>query len=430
MMLRPAALLRSPLSVQARPDPAGLLLLLGVYVALLAGRFTLPVSGVLEDLDLRFVFVYGLALGVAAWSTTWRGTQQVAGSAGVGPGSRWFAAWCGLLALASFWASPGARVGSALVDVFFLLVFAVAAWTIASRLTSAQLTRVWLWLIVTAAVYLVLALYVGPGAQNRYSAPGGGPNVFVRVMIVGALAALCRYRTSGRMWWLAFIPFFAVGALLSGSRGGLLSAAIVFLLAGIPVFRSLGLRWAVLCLLTVPLTTVAVLEVLSRGTAVFQFLRDRYLTQTLTARYGSGRDTIAEQALAVFSRHPWLGAGLDGYYASQSVGPRFEYPHNLVLATLAETGLVGGTLLAAALIAFGVSASRARPVPDNALFFLIAGVYLFFASMFSGDYYDSRMMWFFLGLAAVEGRRHRRGTRRAPAAGGLAAPTNRLPPSA
>jgi len=25
--------------------------------------------------------------------------------------------------------------------------------------------------------------------------------------------------------------------------------------------------------------------------------------------------------------------------------------------------------------------------------------------MFSGDYYDSRMMWFFLGLAAIESRR-------------------------
>ena len=326
----------------------------------------------------------------------------------LGPGLAWFTAWCGLLALASFWSPPGARVAPALVDLVFLLVFTAAAWAIAGRLTSAQLNRVWVWLIVTALVFLVLALYVGPGDQNRYSAPGGGPNIFVRVMIVGALASLSRYRLTRRLWWLLFVPFFAVGALLSGSRGGLLSAAVVFLLAGVPVFRRLGLRWALLCLVAVPIASVAVLDVLSRGTAVVQLLRDRYLTQTLGAHYGSGRDTIAQQALALFLQHPWLGAGLDGYYASQLVGPRFEYPHNLVLATMAETGLAGAALLVAALLSLIISASRRWPISDNALFFLVAGVYLFFASMFSGDYYDSRMMWLFLGLAAVEGRRHRR----------------------
>ena len=100
-----------------------------------------------------------------------------------------------------------------------------------------------------------------------------------------------------------------------------------------------------------------------------------------------------------------IGSGLDGYYASQPAGSQFEYPHNLVLATLAETGVVGGILFVLAIGAFLVSALRSKPLHDNALFALITGSYLFFASMFSGDYYDSRLMWFFFALAAVEGRR-------------------------
>ena len=149
----------------ARPttDHMGLLLLFGTYVALIAGRFRL---GALPDLDLRFVFLYGLGLGLVVWRVGRAGLARRVPSIGLGPGLGWFTAWCGLLALSSFWSAPGARVGPALLDMFFLFVFAVIAMAIAARLSSDQISSVWLWVVVTATVFLGLALYIGPGAQG------------------------------------------------------------------------------------------------------------------------------------------------------------------------------------------------------------------------------------------------------------------------
>jgi O-antigen ligase len=76
-----------------------------------------------------------------------------------------------------------------------------------------------------------------------------------------------------------------------------------------------------------------------------------------------------------------------------------------VLATLAESGFLGGLLLMSAVISFLAAALKTRPLTKDALFALVIGIYLFFASMFSGDYYDSRMMWFFLCVAVIESRR-------------------------
>ena len=74
--------------------------------------------------------------------------------------------------------------------------------------------------------------------------------------------------------------------------------------------------------------------------------------------------------------HPVIGSGLDGYYASQLVKERFEYPHNLVLATLAESGLLGGLLLMSAVISFLAAALKTRPLTKDALFALVIGIYL------------------------------------------------------
>lgn len=62
-------------------------------------------------------------------------------------------------------------------------------------------------------------------------------------------------------------------------------------------------------------------------------------------------------------------------------------------------------LLLAAIWHFVSAAQEQKPMSTEALFPLLAGGFVLFAGMFSGDYYDSRMAWFFLGLAAVEGLR-------------------------
>ena len=103
----------------------------------------------------------------------------------------------------------------------------------------------------------------------------------------------------------------------------------------------------------------------------------------------------------------FAGAGLDGYYAEIGHGLTIEYPHNFFVASAAEGGLVGISLLLVATWHLVRAALHTKPMSTEGLFLLLAGGFVMFASMFSGDYYDSRMAWFFLGLAAVEGLRPR-----------------------
>jgi O-antigen ligase len=386
-------------------DGFGRLLLLACFLTLVAGRFTLSRLGDLPDLDLRFAFLYLLCIGLIIWFLGRHVTGVGVAKIDVGPGMAWFAAWCVLLAMSAFWSPPEARRVDSILNLFFLFVFTFVAMAVVRRLPIYQIDRLWVWLIVVAAVFLALAIYSGPGAQGRYAAPGGGPNVFVRYMVMGALAALCRYQTAHRTWVLLPVPFFAIGAILSGSRGGLLAALIVLILAGVPVFRRSGLKFVLVCSVAITMAAIGALMAVHRSTAIIRIIRERYVEQTLNQRYGSDRDRIAAEAWNLFVSHPVIGSGLDGYYASQRVGERFEYPHNLVLATLAESGLLGGLLLMSAVISFLAATLKTRPLTKDALFALVIGIYLFFASMFSGDYYDSRMMWFFLCIAVIQSRR-------------------------
>mgnify|MGYP001794075129 CR=1 FL=1 len=65
-------------------------------------------------------------------------------------------------------------------------------------------------MVRAALIYFVLAMAAAPGAQGRYAAPGGGPNVFVRVMVLGAggvwslsipVATLNSYGVSGTVYY-------------------------------------------------------------------------------------------------------------------------------------------------------------------------------------------------------------------------------------
>jgi len=135
------------------------------------------------------------------------------------------------------------------------------------------------------------------------------------------------------------------------------------------------------------------------------FLNERFIQQTLVQGYSSGRVSISEQVIGLFQEHIWFGVGLDGYYGLLGQYSGTEYPHNLFLASAAEGGLLGVTLVAVAVIALIRVALKRRPLSLNTLFAGLAGILLLVASQFSGNYYDSRMMWFFFVLAAVDNAR-------------------------
>lgn len=379
------------------------MILLFLFVSLLAGRFTLArLSDTAAGFDLRYGFVLVAALLAGIW---WAGAKKHLPKSVPMVGIVAFAMWCGWMVISATWAPRQSRTTETIVDFCFLFALLAITWFLMAHLPAESLERVWTWLIVTGVVYFVLAMAAGPGDQGRYSAPGGGPNTFVRIMVVAAIAALYLAIVKRLTWVLWLIPLFAVGAASSGSRGGLVSGAVVMLLFIIPVVRRLGVAKTI-GMLGLAGIGVAIASRWNNGYLV-TFVQERFIEQTLIEGYSSGRDTVVTDAWTMFLDHPILGVGLDGYYALQSgLWSQFEHPHNLVLATLAETGIVGGILLVTLLLQL-LGAAAGQNISTNTLFALITGVYFFGTAMFSGDYYDSRFIWFFLGLAAISAMRRK-----------------------
>jgi len=110
------------------------------------------------------------------------------------------------------------------------------------------------------------------------------------------------------------------------------------------------------------------------GTATMAFLNERFIQQTLVQGYSSGRVSISEQVIGLFQEHIWFGVGLDGYYGLLGQYSGTEYPHNLFLASAAEGGLLGVTLVAVAVIALIRVALKRRPLSLNTLFAGLAGI--------------------------------------------------------
>jgi O-antigen ligase len=70
------------------------------------------------------------------------------------------------------------------------------------------------------------------------------------------------------------------------------------------------------------------------------------------------RLTVARDSLLIFRDHHWVGTGLGSFevafppYQSFSTDEIWDHAHNDYAEALAETGLVGGLLIAAALVIF------------------------------------------------------------------------------
>jgi O-antigen ligase len=381
-------------------DRYGRLVLLAVFVVMLGGRFTLDRLGDFPSWDLRWaaLIVVGLLYLIGATSNRSRADDSRTGSTFV-----LFLAWAGWMIATAGWAPRDARYSAVALDFALLIAFVWIGWGVAARVSRRVLISVWWWLYIAGWVYLAGALAAGPGVQGRYAAFGGGPNVFVRVEVLAFLAALVLAATLGKRWVLVGLPAFLVGAVLSGSRGGLLAMAVMLLVGAVPLGRRLGRR-------TMGILAVGAVPLLA-GIAYFHdpawvaFARERYLEQTVAQGYDSGRSSLVQRALELFDDHLWFGTGLDGFFALQGVQTAAEYPHNLVVATAAEGGLIGLGLLVAAVGAGAVALYRARPLDSISLGFALGALFVLVASQFSGDYYDSRFLWFLLGLAVIAARK-------------------------
>jgi O-antigen ligase len=377
---------------------AALLPVLVVLLVVLAGRYSLDRAGIggitLPDLRIAGLLA-AIALAVlAARRRAAAGQRQREG---------WLIAaglFFGYQIASGLWAPSGARVSETTVDVALLGVLTVTYY-LCARADPARVARWTFGFFLAAALLLAAgALAVsGPGAQGRYAAFGGGPNIFVRVELLGVIAAIALYRFTGRLAILLAVPPLTGMAVLSGSRGGLLAGLAVGVIALVGTRVRLPARPSAVVLGgSAALVAAAAAFAPARIT---EAVRVRLVEQTFEQGYASGRTQIWGAAGDLAGTHPLFGAGLDGFYGL--IGRRYgiQYPHNYLIAVAAEGGLIGLALLVTAVGLWIGTVRRSRALRTETLLAVTAAGFVALDAMFSGDNYDARVAWIFAALAAA-----------------------------
>ncbi|WP_430789338.1 O-antigen ligase family protein [Actinoplanes sp. G11-F43] len=370
------------------------------FLTALAGRFTLTRVGLDVPIlnDVRVPLYLGLLLCLMLESHR-IGPRRAAGAYCVLPVLGLFA----YQILSSTWAPAHAVTGPMAGDIA-ATAFLVFVYYVLAKWDRDHVTRVTLYCFQAAAWVYFLAASTGRGHApgGRWAALGGGPNVFVRVMILGVITSLYLYVRSGdRLRWLVGIPAFMFGAIASGSRGGMAALAITVGVALLairprPRWNRLAKPGALLLVLSAMVTVTA-------GRLIADFVQSRFVEATVGQGYTSDRDVLFAWALRLFWQHPLIGTGINGFHAIADLGEGERYVHNLPLSVAAEGGFVGLAFLGLAWFTIWHAYIRA-PRAERSLEARTAaycGIFIGATCLFSGDYFDARLMWILLILAAV-----------------------------
>jgi len=118
------------------------------------------------------------------------------------------------------------------------------------------------------------------------------------------------------------------------------------------------------------------------------------------------RNDLMALGVKMFSEHPFMGVGIQGFRFLSPNPLTYNYPHNLILELGSELGLLAAiAFLAIAGCAFREiwkqlrNRSPSRNSPVLTVFLLL--VFVFLDAMVSGDINDLRFMWFVFGLPYV-----------------------------
>ncbi|MCO7193204.1 O-antigen ligase [Pseudonocardia sp. McavD-2-B] len=396
---------RPPFLPPARPGPGAgtsVVLLLGLFVFALMGRFTLDRLGFADeaDLDLRLVG----APVVAAAVLLWRYRPGVPGRSGGWPRPATaslvlFTA----LALTAFWAPYGARVGDRLTDLLGLVLLVVCVTVVAVDDPVRARRTILVALLLAGVVYAGAGLLSGDtNVQGRTVAFGGGPNVFIRVVGLGLVATVTLAVSTRRRVLLLPVPLLVTAAVLSGSRGGLAAIAVAGAAAVVLSRRHLSVRGVLTVLAAVPLLGAALLAVADPATV--EVLRRRFVEDLFVTDQFSGRPELFAQTLDLFLTHPLVGGGLDAYFVAFGRSEDLSYPHNLVLEVAATGGVIALGLLAGVAVSVVRAWRRIGALSADQVGLLCAAVLVAAASMTSGDLYDTRFLWIFALLAVLPDR--------------------------
>ena len=276
-------------------------------------------------------------------------------------------------------------------------------------------------LIVALAVFaswigLETALaYVGGSGTGFVTALGGSGNYLGigRTLGIGMVSLLVGglFLFEGRLWPALAIGMAAALAgllLVVGGRGPFLasvaSVAVLFAMMGrLSASRGLVLPRRVAWLGAIAAVGVAVTAaVVARAGLTTTLVRLQLLFSGSLGASAGARVTWMREALDGWVDAPVVGHGLGSWPVLLDMKDARGYPHNLLLETGFEGGLVGVALLAA-LCALALRTSmRAGPLrTPTRVFALLLFVNTLLNAMVSGDVSDNRVVFVAVGLLAA-----------------------------
>lgn len=254
--------------------------------------------------------------------------------------------------------------------------------------------------LASGGLLLAINSFAGLGGENRMVTPSGlttelGGACAVSIVVIWAMLF-------PRMRFLARLPFYpalavlAIGLIGSGGRFANVGTVVCIIL-GTLICRKLFID-----LLAAGGLTVVALSMVWIPESSFNYLHSLiHPTQAM----GTRSDLMA-LGIRLFTQHPFLGVGVNGYRFVSPNPLTYNFPHNIFLELGSEMGIVA--VIAFAMLAFysfreiirQMSISHFRDNPLVPTVFLLL-IYVFLDSMESGDINDLRFMWCIFGLPFV-----------------------------
>jgi len=272
------------------------------------------------------------------------------------------------------------------VDLVILSMTVVGVHYWASRPSETVCQFGWWVLFFCLILGLLLSLVAVATADlsSRLAVGDGGPNTFVRIVGVTALAALGLQLVPRPFAILLTLGLLTL-VVLTQSRGGLIACVAGL---GLLFVRTFGWRSQVAYVgsLFTGLAGVAIFTKVGRQCV--DIVNDRFINKTFHDGYTAGRDTIYEDSVQIWSESFLFGHGLASWWNRMGT-----YPHNIFLELGCDAGVVAVIAFVFLMLIYAWEGIRCR----NQVRVIVtsACVLYFVAAQFSGDIYDSRSLFIF-----------------------------------
>ncbi len=272
----------------------------------------------------------------------------------------------------------------------------------------------------TAAIGITLYLVGGVTDGRTAALAGQNPAQFASLLLPALIFALHEALQGRHALAAGLVSLFcSAGIILSGTRSVWLAATIVVFLLLLPRF---GIRRAVVTLTVVAVFGIALLQV----PGVASLVADR--AETATTSGGAGRTDIWAVGIGIFESSPVIGVGYANFPVAftssliRSANVTTDIgtgrgPHNVIVGTAGELGIVGLILLALFIVPLVL---RRGWGPDGLVVQAILAS-LMIDALFLDILSNRKQVWIVIGLAAGLAYLAKRERRRAAIPGAASA---------